>query len=103
LLLGKCALTEDGGRSWVGGRIIQTFGGVDFSRVLVAGKVQEGLNEFERTRLEARKVDGHCGWARKLSRGGIAKRFGSVTFSRVLESAALSFRGSLWLEQLKNN
>ena len=33
------------------------------------GKVQEGLNKFKRTRLESRKVDGRCGWARKFSRG----------------------------------
>ena len=49
--------------------MMQTFGGVDFSRVPVAGKVQGGLSEFERTRLEARKVDNCCGWARKLSKG----------------------------------
>ena len=32
-------------------------------------KVEEGLNEFERTRLEARKVRGRWGWRKKLGRG----------------------------------
>ena len=39
----------------------ETFDGVEFSRVLVAGKVKDGLNEFVRNRLEARKMRGRWG------------------------------------------
>ena len=35
----------------------------------MVGKVEEGLNEFERTRLEARKVHGRWGWGKKLGKG----------------------------------
>ena len=35
----------------------------------MAGKLKEALNEFERTRLEARKVCGRWGWMKKLGGG----------------------------------
>ena len=35
----------------------------------MAGKVKEILNEFVRTRLEARKVHGERGWGKNLGRG----------------------------------
>ena len=48
----------------------ETFGGVEFWRVLVVRTIEERLNEFERTRLEARKAHGRWGWGKKLGRGG---------------------------------
>ena len=53
--------------------------------------IEERLNEFERTRLEARKARGHWGWWKKLGRGKDESR----------HSTALSFRGSSWLEKLR--
>ena len=59
----------DGARTWVGGRMTETFGGVEFWRVLVVRTIEEQINEFERTRLEARKAHGRWGWGKKLGRG----------------------------------
>ena len=59
----------DGARTWVGGRMTETFGGVEFWRVLVVRTIEERLNELERTRLDTRKTHSCWGWMKKLGGG----------------------------------
>jgi hypothetical protein len=50
----------------------------------VVRTIEERLNEFERTRLEARKARGRWGWWKKLGRGKMTETFDGVEFWKVL-------------------